>query len=40
VRILGSSDPDLRARMEQFQSDLEDMVLQKDAALRQRLIGP
>jgi 5-(carboxyamino)imidazole ribonucleotide mutase len=40
VRILGTSDPDLRARMEQFQSDLEDMVLEKDAALRQRLLGP
>jgi 5-(carboxyamino)imidazole ribonucleotide mutase len=40
VRILGSSDPGLRARMERFQSDLEDMVLEKDAALRQRLLGP
>jgi 5-(carboxyamino)imidazole ribonucleotide mutase len=40
VRILGTSDPNLRARMEQFQSDLEEMVLEKDAALRQRLLGP
>ena len=27
VRILGSSDAELRARMERFQADLEDMVL-------------
>jgi 5-(carboxyamino)imidazole ribonucleotide mutase len=39
VRILGSTDPTLRARMERFQADLEDMVLQKDAALRERLLG-
>ena len=39
VRILGSSDSVLRARMERFQADLEDMVLQKDAALRDRLMG-
>ena len=40
VRILASADADLRARMERFQADLEDMVLQKDDALRQRLLGP
>jgi 5-(carboxyamino)imidazole ribonucleotide mutase len=40
VRILGASDPGLRARMEQFQSNLEAMVAEKDAALRQRLLGP
>ena len=39
VRILGASDSALRARMEQFQADLEDLVLEKDAALRDRLIG-
>jgi 5-(carboxyamino)imidazole ribonucleotide mutase len=39
VRILGSSDSALRARMERFQADLEDVVLQKDAALRDRLMG-
>ena len=39
VRILGASDAGLRARMEQFQLDLEEMVLQKDAALRERLLG-
>ena len=39
VRILGASDLALRARMEQFQADLEDMVLKKDAALRDRLMG-
>jgi 5-(carboxyamino)imidazole ribonucleotide mutase len=39
VRILGASDPDLRQRMEAFQSDLEDLVLQKDAALRDRLMN-
>jgi 5-(carboxyamino)imidazole ribonucleotide mutase len=30
VRILGASDPALRARMEAFQADLRDMVLEKD----------
>ncbi len=40
VRILGTSDPGLRARMERFQADLEAMVLEKDAALRERLLGP
>ncbi|WP_413467753.1 5-(carboxyamino)imidazole ribonucleotide mutase [Mycobacterium sp. RTGN3] len=39
VRILGASDPDLRARMERFQAELETIVLQKDAALRARLMG-
>jgi len=38
VRILGASDSALRARMEQFQADLEDLVLKKDAALRDRLM--
>jgi 5-(carboxyamino)imidazole ribonucleotide mutase len=39
VRILGSSDPGLRKRIEAFQADLEASVLQKDAALRDRLMG-
>ncbi|WP_273732697.1 5-(carboxyamino)imidazole ribonucleotide mutase [Mycolicibacterium septicum] len=39
VRILGSSDTALRDRMVRFQADLETMVLQKDAALRDRLLG-
>ena len=39
VRILGASDPTLRGRMEAFQASLEEMVLQKDAALRDRLLG-
>jgi 5-(carboxyamino)imidazole ribonucleotide mutase len=39
VRILGSSDTALRARMTKFQADLETMVLEKDAALRERLLG-
>jgi 5-(carboxyamino)imidazole ribonucleotide mutase len=39
VRILGAVDAQLRKRMEQFQADLEEMVLQKDAALRSRLLG-
>jgi 5-(carboxyamino)imidazole ribonucleotide mutase len=39
VRILGASDPELRARMERFQAELETIVLQKDAALRERLMG-
>ncbi|MHC9291416.1 5-(carboxyamino)imidazole ribonucleotide mutase [Mycobacterium sp. LTG2003] len=39
VRMLGSADAGLRARMVKFQADLEAMVLAKDAALRDRLLG-
>jgi 5-(carboxyamino)imidazole ribonucleotide mutase len=39
VRILGASDLKLRTRMEQFQAELEASVLEKDAGLRQRLLG-
>jgi 5-(carboxyamino)imidazole ribonucleotide mutase len=39
VRILASADPVLRARMESFQADLEALVLAKDRALRERLLG-
>lgn len=39
ARILGAADPALRARMEQFQAGLETMVLEKDEALRKRLLG-
>src|SRR5271165_7510077 len=39
VRILGSSDAALRGRIEQFQKQLADSVLKKDAALRDRLLG-
>ena len=39
VRILGASDPALRTRIEDFQANLEQMVLEKDAALRNRLLG-
>ena len=39
VRILGSSDAGLRDRMASFQDDLEQMVLDKDQELRQRLLG-
>lgn len=39
VRILGSGDRALRARMEAFQADLETQVLTKDRALRERLLG-
>ncbi len=39
VRILGSGDAGLRARMQRFQEDLEQMVLAKDEALRNRLLG-
>ncbi|MCH9732371.1 MAG: AIR carboxylase family protein, partial [Actinomycetia bacterium] len=39
VRILGSSDAVLRDRMASFQADLEQVVLQKDQELRQRLLG-
>ena len=40
VRILGSADASLRARMQNFQAGLEATVLAKDAALRERLLGP
>ena len=40
VRILGSADPALRTRMTEFQHDLEAVVLAKDEALRDRLLGP
>jgi 5-(carboxyamino)imidazole ribonucleotide mutase len=40
VRILGTSDAALRERMAEFQTGLADMVLEKDAALRDRLLGP
>jgi 5-(carboxyamino)imidazole ribonucleotide mutase len=39
VRILAAADPALRAQMERFQSDLSDMVLAKDQALQQKLLG-
>lgn len=39
VRILGAADHDLRTQMIAFQADLEAMVLDKDAALRHRLLG-
>ncbi|AXB47066.1 5-(carboxyamino)imidazole ribonucleotide mutase [Amycolatopsis albispora] len=37
VRMLAASDEELRARMVRFQADLEQLVLDKDAALRERL---
>ena len=40
VRILGASDARLRKRIEDFQRELEASVLDKDAALRERLLGP
>jgi len=39
VRILGAADPALRKRMAEFQTGLEQMVAEKDAALRQKLLG-
>ncbi|MGY0503497.1 5-(carboxyamino)imidazole ribonucleotide mutase [Nocardia sp. FBN12] len=39
ARILGASDESLRTRMEQFQAGLEQMVLEKDEALRNKLLG-
>ena len=39
VRILGSSDIVLRSRIERFQAELEASVLEKDAALRAKLMG-
>jgi 5-(carboxyamino)imidazole ribonucleotide mutase len=37
VRILAASDPPLRKRMAGFQADLAQLVLDKDAALHERL---
>jgi 5-(carboxyamino)imidazole ribonucleotide mutase len=39
VRILGAADDGLRERVEAFQQQLEATVLEKDAALRHRLLG-
>ncbi|MBX7450613.1 5-(carboxyamino)imidazole ribonucleotide mutase [Mycolicibacterium sp. 3033] len=39
VRILGAADPALRERMSAFQAGLEKMVLEKDEALRRKLLG-
>jgi 5-(carboxyamino)imidazole ribonucleotide mutase len=39
VRILGASDPVLRKRMADYQSGLEQLVAEKDEALRARLMG-
>ncbi|WP_328606471.1 5-(carboxyamino)imidazole ribonucleotide mutase [Amycolatopsis sp. NBC_00345] len=36
VRILAAADPGLQARITQFQADLEQLVLDKDAALREK----
>ncbi len=39
VRILAASDPDLQKKVAEFQAGLEQMVLEKDDALRKRLMG-
>ena len=39
VRILGASDAQLRKRVEAFQEQLGASVLEKDAALRDRVLG-
>ena len=39
VRVLGASDPALRQRMSDFQKALEKLVAEKDAALRDKLMG-
>ncbi|MDT8909479.1 5-(carboxyamino)imidazole ribonucleotide mutase [Amycolatopsis sp. PS_44_ISF1] len=36
VRVLAAADPGLQARIAQFQAELEQMVLGKDAALREK----
>jgi 5-(carboxyamino)imidazole ribonucleotide mutase len=36
VRVLAAADPALRARMTKFQADLEQLVLDKDDALRRK----
>ena len=38
VRILGAADPQLRGRMAEFQRGLEQLVLDKDEALRRSLL--
>src|SRR6201991_4806780 len=40
VRVLGAADASLRQRMEDFQEQLGASVLEKDAALRDRVLGP
>ncbi|MEC3978079.1 5-(carboxyamino)imidazole ribonucleotide mutase [Amycolatopsis sp. H20-H5] len=40
VRILAASDEGLRVKMANFQTDLEQLVLDKDAALRKRVELP
>jgi 5-(carboxyamino)imidazole ribonucleotide mutase len=39
VRILAASDPILLKRMQAFQANLEQVVAEKDAALRAKLLG-
>ncbi|MFF0816554.1 5-(carboxyamino)imidazole ribonucleotide mutase [Rhodococcus sp. NPDC003318] len=39
ARIIGTTDPAVREAMERFQAGLESMVLEKDAALREKLLG-
>ncbi|AWK73380.1 MULTISPECIES: 5-(carboxyamino)imidazole ribonucleotide mutase [Rhodococcus] len=39
VRILGAADPTLQRQMAAFQDGLESMVLDKDKALREKLLG-
>jgi 5-(carboxyamino)imidazole ribonucleotide mutase len=39
VRILAAADEKLRARMVDFQTELVELVAEKDAALRERLAG-
>ncbi|MCQ4121470.1 5-(carboxyamino)imidazole ribonucleotide mutase [Rhodococcus tibetensis] len=39
VRILGAADPALQRQMVAFQDGLESMVLDKDKALREKLLG-
>ncbi|MFD6068597.1 MULTISPECIES: 5-(carboxyamino)imidazole ribonucleotide mutase [Amycolatopsis] len=40
VRILAASDEELQAKMARFQADLEQLVLDKDAALRSKIEQP
>jgi 5-(carboxyamino)imidazole ribonucleotide mutase len=39
VRILAAADPALRTKMENYLASLEKLVAEKDAALRDRLLG-
>jgi 5-(carboxyamino)imidazole ribonucleotide mutase len=40
VRMLAAADPELLAKMQEFQRSLRELVAQKDAALQEKAAGP